>query len=166
MIGAGAHVFALMGYVIANYKPDKTVGGQVRLNPALLAAVFGEPESRVQEAIDYLCKPDARSTTPAEEGRRLVKIGQFDYRVVNAKKYLEIRNEEERREQNRINQQNHRNKKPKSTPIAGEPEYVEALRAGATPEKLDAIVSDNLPKPKMDHPVPVAAPGQIFYTKR
>lgn len=144
MIGAGAHVFALMGYVIANHKPDKKVGGQVRLNPALLATVFGEPESRVQEAIDYLCAPDPRSTTPAEEGRRLVKIGQFDYRVVNAMKYLRIRNEEERREQNRINQQNHRKKKA-PVPLPGEQEFEKASRNGATEAQLDGIVEKHLP---------------------
>ncbi len=111
MIGAGAHVFAMMGYVIANMKPDAVVGAQVRLNPQLLAAIFGESEATVHRAIEYLCAPDTKSTTPDEDGRRLVKIGQFDYRVVNGPKYLAIRNEEERREKNRIRQANLREKK-------------------------------------------------------
>ncbi len=125
MVGSGTHVFALMGYVIANYRPDPEVGGQVRLNPTLLATIFGETEKRIQEAIDFLCAPDIHSTTPVEEGRRLVKIGQFDYRVVNAKKYLEIKNEEERREANRVRQANYRDGKKTHRKSKVSPRYLE-----------------------------------------
>lgn len=138
MVGAGSHVFAMMGYVIAHQRPDPVVGGQVRLNPGILATIFGEPELKVQQAIDYLCAPDPKSTTPDEEGRRLVKIGQFDYRVVNAAKYLAIRNEEERREANRIRQAKHR-KKPKkhnkSAPSARERAFVAAAENGDVVEQ-------------------------------
>lgn len=116
MVGSGSHVFALMGYIIAHWKPDETVGGQVRLNPTVLATIFGETEERVQNAIDFLCAPDPRSTTPDEDGRRLVKIGQFDYRVVNAAKYAAIKHAEEQREANRTRQAKHRDKKRKPTP--------------------------------------------------
>lgn len=108
MVGSGSHVFALMGYIIANMKPDKEVGAQVRLNVTLLSAIIGESEARIQEAVDFLCAPDSMSTSPAEDGRRLIKIGTFDYRVVNGAKYQAIRNEEERREKNRLRQQKHR----------------------------------------------------------
>jgi hypothetical protein len=110
MIGAGSHVFAVMGYVIAHWRPDKDVGGQVRLNPDLLCHIIGEPVERIHEAIEYLTSPDQKSTTPVESGRRLIKIGQFDYRVVNAMKYHEIQSEESKREANRIRQQKHREK--------------------------------------------------------
>jgi len=134
MVGSGTHVFALMGYVIAHQRPDPQVGGQVRLNPILLATIFGETESRIQQAIDFLCAPDPNSTTPDEEGRRLIKIGQFDYRVVNAAKYLAIRNEEERREANRIRQANHRAKPKKvvgrGKPSPGEEQFVEMSKNG------------------------------------
>lgn len=110
MVGAGAIVFATMGYVIANQKPDKDVGSQVRLNPILLSAILGESEKDVEEAIQFLCSPDPRSTTKEEEGRRLIKIGEFDYQVVNGPKYMRIRDEEHRREQNRAAQQKHRDK--------------------------------------------------------
>lgn len=110
MIGAGSHVFAVMGYVIAHWRPDKEVGGQVRLNPDLLCHIIGEPIERINQAIDYLTAPDSKSTTPVEDGRRLIKIGQFDYRVVNAMKYHEIQSEEAKRESNRIRQQKHRDR--------------------------------------------------------
>jgi len=127
MVGSGTHVFAVMGYVIAHAMPDREVGGQVRLNPKLLGTIFGESEERIQEAIDYLCKPDPKSTTPDEEGRRLVQVGQFDYRVVNAAKYFAIRNEEARREANRTRQANWRNRKTVSE--AG-PKHVEHYDKG------------------------------------
>lgn len=101
MVGAGSHVFAVMGYIIAKQVPDKTVGSQVRLNPALLSAILGDSPERVQQAIDYLCAPDPKSNTPDKEGRRLVQVGQFDYQVVNGALYQAIRNEEDRRTQNR-----------------------------------------------------------------
>lgn len=150
MVGSGTHVFALMGYIIANQKPDPAVGGQVRLNAKVLATIFGDTEHRIQEAIDFLCAPDPKSTTPDEDGRRLVKIGQFDYRVVNAAKYLAIRNEEERREANRIRQANHRGKKKKAgdgkkSNLPGEQEAMEAHGNGDE-AKFDQIVTDNLPK--------------------
>lgn len=137
MIGSGAAVYAVWGYVIATMKPDKAVGMQVTLNPALLAVVIGEKESVMQSAIDYLCAPDARSTTPDEGGRRLVKLGMFDYRVVNGAKYTKIRSEEERREYNRTRQANLRAKR--GVPLPGETAYVRAIKAGASAEELERM---------------------------
>lgn len=110
MIGTGAVPFALMPYIIATARPDKNLGGYVELNPVLLAAIFGVTEADIQRGIDFLCKPDPKSRTPDEDGRRLVKLGPFDYRVVNYAKYRAIRDEEERREQNRVAQEKFRKK--------------------------------------------------------
>lgn len=111
MVGAGAHVFAVMGYVISHQQPDKEHGGVVRLNPLLLAAILGEPLERVEAAMEVLTSPDPKTTTPGDDGRRLVRIGQFDYRVVNYVKYFGIRNEEDKRRADRERQQKHREKK-------------------------------------------------------
>ncbi len=155
MVGSGAHVFAVMGYVIAHWRPDETVGGQVRLNPMLLATIFGETSERIQAAIDYLCAPDLKSTTPDEDGRRLVKIGQFDYRVVNASKYAAIRNSEEQREANRIRQANYRagkekrfsKKDLKRVRTASESREARAVKADANGEFKEAerIMAEDLP---------------------
>lgn len=110
MIGSGAVVFAVWGYVIAKMKPDLVVGAQVRLNPKLLGVILGEEERRVKEAIEYLCGPDPKSTTKTAGGRRLIQLGEYDYQVVNGAKYRAIRNEEQRRLQNRIAQAKHRKK--------------------------------------------------------
>lgn len=120
MVGAGAHVFAVMGYVISHQQPDCDYGGTVRLNAEILATILGEPLERVQSAIDYLCAPDPISTTPEKEGRRLVKIGQFDYQVVNFAKYFAIKNEADRRQANRDRQAKHRAKKKSAQDVRDE----------------------------------------------
>jgi hypothetical protein len=151
MVGAGFGAFSVMGYVIANMKPDKTVGFQVELNTKLLSAVFGEPEETIQKAIEFLCAPDPQSRTPTESGRRLAKVGQFAYRVVNGVLYDRLRNEEDRREQNRIAQQRHRQKKPtlsksqvRAQSELRERRFVEADKNGET-ARADAIAAEGLP---------------------
>lgn len=131
MVGAGAIVFAVMGYVIANQQADKKVGSQVHLNSVLLSAILGEDQKDVERAIDYLCSPDTKSTTKKEGGRRLIKIGQFSYQVVNGAKYLAIRDEETRREQNREAQ---RRKRAKEHPLPGEVAYVKGVETGTIGE--------------------------------
>lgn len=96
MFGAGADIFALWGYVIAN-----TVEGCVELNPVFLAAVLGMPAHSVESAVVSLCSRDTQSRTPDEDGRRLIHEGAFQYRVVNHARYRALRNEEDRRAYNR-----------------------------------------------------------------
>lgn len=116
MVGKGAEVFAVMGYVIANMRPD-WVGDAgrmvVELNPKLLAFIIGEPEGEISAAIEILCSPDHESRSKEEEGRRLIRLGQFDYYVVNGWKYREKRDAEQRREQNRVAQERFRKKQEK-----------------------------------------------------
>lgn len=96
MVGMGAMAFAVMGYVIAMQTPDEENGALVELNPRLLASIFGEEQVDVEKAIRKLCAPDPESRSKEEEGRRLVRKGQFLYRVVNGAYYLSLRSEEER----------------------------------------------------------------------
>ncbi len=110
MVGSGSAMFAVWPYVIAKMKPDKEMGAQVDLNPELLAFVLGEESEVIQKVIEKLCSPDPKSRTPAEDGRRLIKLGQFTYQVVNGAKYIALRNEEDRRRSNRIAKRNQRAK--------------------------------------------------------
>lgn len=114
MVGRGAVVFAVMGYVIANMKPDAEVGMQVELNALLLGAILGEQPADIEAAIEFLAGPDPASRSKEEGGRRLVRLGQFDYKVVNGLKYRGIRDERDRREYNRVAQQVHRAKKKRA----------------------------------------------------
>lgn len=138
MVGSGAHVFAVMGYVIANMRPDVKVGAQVELNPRLLSFIIGEKEAVILEAIERLCAPDPESRTKVDDGRRLIRMGQFDYQVVNGAKYLAIRDEEARRESNREAKRRERSKK-NGTPLPGETAYVRAEANGASVATLDHL---------------------------
>lgn len=110
-------MFAVWSYVIAKMRPDDKVGAQVDLNATLLACILGEKESVVEEVIQKLCAPDLKSRSKEEEGKRLVQVGTFSYRVVNGAAYMAIRNENERREYNRKKKQEERAaaKRPKKT---------------------------------------------------
>ena len=136
-MGSGALVFAIMGYVIANFQLDRRVGAQVRLNPVVLATILGEDKSSVDKAIEFLCSPDRHSTSKEEAGRRLVRLGEFDYQVVNGAKYHAMRNEEDRREQNRMAQQRFREKLKRCRPTPEESRQVREFEAGTrTTEEL------------------------------
>ena len=126
LIGRGALSFAVMGFVISNSVPgtdikivdgveQRTLTGYVELNPKLLSKIFGEEEEEVRRVIEFLCSPDPESRTPDEEGRRLIKLGSFLYKVVNFQKYRGGRNLERRREQNREAQRKFRKKHAKKT---------------------------------------------------
>jgi hypothetical protein len=106
MCGAGANVFAVWGYVIAH-----TVKSTIEINPSLLSRILGIPESDLLKAMSFLMAPDPRSRNPAEEGRRLVHEGAFQYRVVTHEFYRNIRHEDDRRAYNRKAQADHRAKK-------------------------------------------------------
>jgi hypothetical protein len=133
MVGAGAVRFAVWGYVIAKMRPDDELGAVVILNSRLLAPILGESVESVQESIDWLCSPDPESRSKTEEGRRLIRLGQFDYRVVNGAYYRSLRDEEQRRIQNREAQQRLRDKKKiqniteihKKSPNIPNPKYTE-----------------------------------------
>ncbi len=94
MYGQTPIIFAVWGYVIAN---ENRKTGTVELNPAVLSAVFGgEPLDKIVGAIEFLCAPDPNSRTKSEGGRRLIRGGQFLYKVVNSTKYGLMRNEDNR----------------------------------------------------------------------
>lgn len=116
MIGAGTDVFAVWGYVIAH-----AVNGYVEINPALLKPIFGVSDKRVVAAIEYLCKADPNSRTPEEEGRRLVREGQFLYRVVNHIQYRNLASREEKQasDRNRMAAKRAAEKPLKNSDVAG-----------------------------------------------
>ena len=115
MFGKSALVYAVWGYVLANQRPDKRAGGLffVELNPLLLGPMFATTPEAVLSALSTLCAPDPVSRTPDEDGRRLVPVhsivcGPAVYRVVNGKKYAELRDEDDRREYLRLAKQKQR----------------------------------------------------------
>jgi hypothetical protein len=103
MYGAGTDVFAVWGYVIAHVS-----NASVELNPRALADLLGATEAEILAAIEWLENPDPRSRNPAEEGRRLIYEGGFQYRVVSHEIYRSIKHEDDRREYNRLAKQKSR----------------------------------------------------------
>lgn len=83
MYGAGCHVFATWGWILA-HKDEK---GEVEVNVRRVASELGASPDQIQEAVEYLASPDPESRTRTEEGRRIIRISQFGYRVVNSGKY-------------------------------------------------------------------------------
>jgi hypothetical protein len=147
MMGAGAPVFAVWTYVLANCNRK----GEVELNPKLMAVLLGMQEQEVADVIEQLCSPDPASRTPDHEGRRLLKQGRYSYFAPNYAKYREIRCEEERREALRLYQRAHREKK-KATAVdvndvsigqtmSGESSNAEALDASTSPSDSECLSS-------------------------
>lgn len=113
MVGAGVYVFAVWDYCIT-----KNRSGIVELNPKLLAFVLdgdtdGSKRSaeHIEAAIEYLMRADTESRSRECEGRRLVKEGTFQYRMVNWAAYDGLKSIREQREYNRRKQAEYRAKK-------------------------------------------------------
>jgi len=105
MAGVGSHRIAVWVYCIskANYKTHI-----VNLNPKVVATAVGDPVETVQDAIDWLCRPDPNSHSKECEGARIVKREGFSYFVVNHEHYRKLGINETKRAMWRKAQQRHR----------------------------------------------------------
>ena len=126
MYGAGIAVFAVWGYVIAHTRRSR-----VELNPRKLSDTLGGTQEEIVAAIEFLMAPDPNSRHKEREGRRLIKEGEFQYFVPAWEDYQTIRNEDGRREYNRLAQQRSRQKKAKKYgPTERERQFDEAYGDG------------------------------------
>lgn len=150
MYGHSALHFAVMGYVIAKQVPETRHRDSrmvVELNPALLAGVFAEEPKNVESVIEFLCSPDKQSQSPEQEGRRLVRLGQFSYWVVNGRKYRELQIAEERREYFRVQKAQSRQAKAKAgKPLSGEVAHQKLKESGANAKELERHQESFLPR--------------------
>lgn len=108
MVGAGLDVFGVWNYCIIRNR-----SGIIELNPKLLAFVLGAKEDVIAGAIEKLCRPDPQSRSQDHEGRRLIKDGQFQYRMVNWATYDALKTAADLREYNRRKQAEHRERERK-----------------------------------------------------
>ena len=110
---------------------------------------IGISRERVEAAILILESPDPESRSPEQDGRRIVRIDDhraWGWQIVNHGKYRAIKNEDDRREQNRLAQERWRNKqnkqrKPRSAQAEAEAE------AEAEADKKDTYVGFKEPTP-------------------
>lgn len=97
MYGSGPVVFSVWLYAIAC--SDKT--GTLDLNPKMLAPMIGCEVKDVVEALDYLTSEDPDSRSIKEDGCRLVREGQYQYRMVNKRDYTELKSYEDKKNYDR-----------------------------------------------------------------
>lgn len=126
MRGAGPKVFAIWGYCIAH-----AVDGQIEINPDVVAFLIGEiSPQEVCDVIKFLMRPDDKSRTSDQDGRRLTPVsfdgandallapptpGRADtYKMVNHLKYRGFRDEQHRRDYMREYMRGKRSKKSPS----------------------------------------------------
>jgi hypothetical protein len=119
--------------------------GAVDVHPRAIAEEVGLTVEQVKAAITVLESVDIESRSPECEGRRIVRMDEhrdWGWRIVNYVKYRAIRNEDDRREQNRLAQQRFREKVRKgqqSQPRKPESAQAEAeVDAKAKKKKTDA----------------------------
>jgi hypothetical protein len=112
--------------VFTNLLAHTDSNGVVDKHWRAIAEETGLSRKRVEAAILNLESPDSESRSPEMQGRRIVRLDEhraWGWSVVNHAKYRAIRNEDDRREQNRLAQERWRNKhsnqnKPRKPPQA------------------------------------------------
>lgn len=157
MMAAGPEVFAVWAYVIAHAKDSG-----VELNPKLLAAVVGSTEERMIKAIEALCAADPNSRSPDMDGRRLVREGQFQYRVVNHLKYRTIRNEDDRRAYNRDAKRRERKRqtdKSREKSLTVDDSRRQSIVSAHTEAEAEALSSPPPPSEKKSRGKPPTTPA-------
>ena len=93
--------------VFTNLLAHSDKEGFVDIHPRAIAEEVGLTVEQVRNALAELEAPDEESRTPDEQGRRIVRLDDhraWGWRVVNHAKYRDIKNAEDRLEQNRIAQ--------------------------------------------------------------
>jgi hypothetical protein len=128
MFGKPPLVWTVLGYIIANQRPasykDPKAESYVELNPVLLAAMFASTVEEIEKALLDLEAPDPNSRDKRQDGRRIVLIGERtigprQYWVVNGRKYRTIKDDDQRREQNRAAKQRERERKQVAHGVSG-----------------------------------------------
>lgn len=149
MRGSGALMFAVWPYVLAHMRGnrDRTIF-RVELNAEIIAFLIGESQGDVEGVLEKCCQPDPNSRSEVNEGRKLVKVGQYEYEVVNGEKYDRIRRESNRKAANARYQDEHRKRlrgprrarvSTSTGPLPGEREFVSAMQNGAPQAQLDRM---------------------------
>ena len=106
--------------MFTNLLSHADVYGVVDVHPLAIADETGLPIERVWETLRMLEAPDEQSRSPENEGRRIVKLDghrAWGWQIVNYVKYRTIKNEDDRRAQNRAAQEKWRNKNKQPSAI-------------------------------------------------
>jgi len=149
MYGAGIDVFAVWGWVISH-----TVKSRVEVNLKRVADELGAKEEEIEAAISKLCSPDPNSRNKEHDGRRMVKEGVYQYFIPSHDIYHSIKNEDDRREQNRTAKQKQRlNAKVKAAMIPGTPRAIPLAAAHLDVVEVATEAAEAFLPPEMGQPV-------------
>ncbi len=99
--------------VFTNLIANATAKGHVDKHPRAISEEVGLTLDEVNTALANLESTDPESRSPDEDGRRIIRMDEhraWGWRIVNYGKYRAIKNEEDRREQNRLSQARWREK--------------------------------------------------------
>lgn len=109
--------------VFTNLLAHASQDGSVDIHPRAIAEEVGLTVDQVREALLVLESPDDESRSPENEGRRIIRMDEhraWGWTVVNYVKYRAIRNEDDRKEQNRLAQQRWRERNKKASAESNE----------------------------------------------
>jgi hypothetical protein len=133
--------------VFTNLLAHADQNGIVDMHWQAVADETGLPRERVEAAIKTLEMPDPESRSPEMNGSRIVKMDEhraWGWAIVNYAKYRAIRNEDDRREQNRVAQEKWRNKHRKhSKPRSAQAEEEAEAEAYTSTQAKACGVSDD-----------------------
>lgn len=129
--------------------------GAVDMTMEAISRRTNVPLEKVQFGISELLKPDPKSRSGQSGGRRIIPIDShrdWGWLIVNYQHYRDLQDEEARRSYFRDAKRRERSKTPgkkrrkNKGPIPGEAPVLAAERNGATPEQIDEMVTNFLPK--------------------
>lgn len=134
------------------------------IHPRAIAEEVGLSVDEVRAALDVLESPDDESRSPEEQGRRIVRMDEhraWGWLVVNYVKYRAIRNEDDRREQNRDSQERYRQRhkqasaevsrgKPQSAHTEAEAEAEAEAKALTAPQATLVVAPGSSPRTRAD----------------
>ena len=123
--------------------------GIVDVHPSAISDEVGLPLDRVTLALTDLESPDPESRSPENEGRRILRMDghrAWGWKVTNYGKYRTIKNEDDRREQNRLAQERWRNRNKHSSA-----EVISVSRDKPMQKQIQKQIQK---KEKTEHPAP------------
>lgn len=122
------------------------------LTPAAISRMSSLPLDVVSKGIGVLESPDPMTRTAGEEGRRIVLIDDrrpWGWRIVNYMHYRGLRNEDQRREQNRLAQQ--RKRERDGQPASANVSPMSPQGEGDAEAKAETPLSLQIEEGRVDH---------------
>jgi hypothetical protein len=142
--------------------------GEVDASPERIAGSLGCDVAFVLKGLKSLEAPDPHSRTPDENGRRIVRLcnenGEkraFGWRIVNYKKYRELRNSEERREYQRQWDRLYRGKSDKSDKSDRKTTYTDTDKDKDKEKSKALAAQETAPPPAIITWIPLRGGGQF-----